>query len=166
MQSMDSRLVKIVEAMRIISTAVGFSLAYKALEHPPTDQAIRTLTLTYAISLCGTCAFEGLFLAKATAKEKGYDHGQEVRVNPYHRQNTMWFLSASIVGVAWASNSTTTVNASLLYITLTGGFFILSAINHAWEAIAHGNSTWQNLNRPFLLLAMAGASIQIALSYR
>ncbi len=163
---MGSRWVKLVEAVRIFGAAVGFSLAYGALDNPPSVNAIRILALTYAIALCGTCAFEGLFLAKASAKEKGYDTLPEGRINPYHRQNTMWFLSATIVGVGWAATPTTDAGAFLLYVVLIGGFFVLSALNHTWEAIAHGNKTWQNLNRPILLLAMAGASIQILLAYR
>ena len=30
--------------------------------------------------------------------------------------------------------------------TSQSSFFVLSALNHAWEAIGHGNRTWQNLS--------------------
>lgn len=55
--------------------------------------------------------------------------------------------------------------AFLLYVVFICSFFVLSALNHAWQAIGHGNRTWQNLNRPFLSLAMVGASVPIIMSY-
>ena len=163
---MGTLLVKVLEAVRIIGTTTGFALAYGAFDTPLSSNAIRILALTYAFALCGTCAFEGLFLARATAHEKGYDHSEQGVRNPYQNQNTMWFLSATIVGASWACLSATASEALLLYVMLIGTFFVLSAFNHAWEALSHDNRTWQNVNRPFLSLAMVLGSLPIVLAYR
>ncbi|MDG2020870.1 MAG: hypothetical protein P8J59_02865 [Phycisphaerales bacterium] len=158
-------VVKLVEAVRIFGTGLGFYMAYAAWGDSPSPDAIRILTLAFAISMCGTCAFEGLFLAKTTAREKGFDQAGGGSVGPYQRQNTMWFLVATVVGVVWATAFPDDVRAFLLYVVLICGFFLLSAVNHAWQAIAHRNMTWQNLDRPILAVAMAGGSVPIITSY-
>ena len=163
---MGSFSVKVVESVRMMGSTAGFALAYRAMDTPLSSNAIRILALTYAIALCGTCAFEGLFMAQSTALEKGYAKSAQDDRNPYQRQNTMWFLAATIVGVSWASRSTEASGALLLYVVLVGVFFVLSAANHTWEAIVHGNRTWQNLNRPFLSLALVTASLPIVMAYR
>ena len=162
---MKRGVVKLVEAVRIFGTGAGFYMAYAAWGEPSSPDAIRMLTLTFAIAMCGTCAFEGLFLAEATAMEKGYDRTSGGGVDPYHRQNTMWFLAAAIVGVVWAVVFPQATEAFVLYVVLLCAFFLLSAGNHAWQAIRYGNQTWQNLNRPFLAIGMAGGSVPIISSY-
>ena len=157
-------LVKLVEAVRILGTAVGFVLAYDAWGEPASVEPIRMLALTLAIPMCGTCALEGLFLTRATAREKGYASAGDDSINPYQIQNTMWFLSAALVGLAWVLFVPEATQAFVLYVLLILGFFLLSAINHAWQAIAHGNRTWQNLDRPFLAAAMIGGSLPIILT--
>ena len=159
-------LVKLAEAIRIIGSALGFFLAYGALETPASPDAIRILALTFALALCAPCAVEGLCLAKATAREKGYDQLGSGRIDPYQRQSALWFLAATVVAVAWALTAPEATAAFLLYVELIGGFFVLSALNHAWEAIGGGNRTWQNLNRPFLSLALVGGGVPILLAYR
>ena len=160
-----SNLVKLVELIRTFGTALGFHLAYGALEVPPSPASIKILTLTFAIAMCGTLAFEGIFLAKAAAREKGYDQVSSAMIDPYQLQNTMWFLAATIAGVVWAAWFPDAIEAFLLYVVLICGFFALSALNHAWQAIGHGNRTWQNLSRPFLSLAMVGGSVPIIMAY-
>lgn len=48
--------------------------------------------LTDAIAHCGTCAFEGLFLAQATAHEKGQDQSKQFlcAVGPQPRLGSNW----------------------------------------------------------------------------
>lgn len=163
--NVKSNLVRLVEFIRIFGTALGFYLAYVALGVPSSPTSIRILALTFAIAMCGTLAFEGTFLAKATAREKGYDQLNSAMIDPYQLQNTMWFLAATVVGVAWAAWFPDAAEAFLLYVVLICSFFVLSALNHAWQAIEHGNRTWQNLSRPFLSLAMVVGSVPIIMSY-
>ena len=157
-------MVRIVEGLRILGTGVGFYLAYGAWD-PDSSEAIRILAFTFAIAMCGTCAIEGVFLARATGIEKGYASSGDVQVNPYHVQNTMWFLAATIVGVSWASACPQSTQGFLVYVILVSLFFLLSAGNHAFQAIRRGNRTWANLNRPFLTLAMVAGGVPIILSY-
>ena len=157
-------LVKLVEVVRILGTGVGFVLAYGFWGDPTPAESIRILALTLALPMCGTCALEGLFLSRATAREKGYASKGEPAINPYQIQNAMWFLAATLVGLGWGLFSPDATRAFVLYVVLILGFFLLSAINHSWQAIAHGNRTWQNLDRPFLAAAMVGGSLPIILS--
>lgn len=158
---MKGRLVKAVEMFRILGVGLGFYLAYANLGEA---ESIRVLSLTFAIAMCGTLALEGLFLAKATAEEKGYAVVIGDARDPYQVQNTMWFLSASIIGIAWTRLRPEATEAYLLYVVMLCSFFALSAMNHAWQAIKHGNRTWQNLNRPFLSLSMVVGSLPIIMS--
>ena len=157
-------LVKLVEVVRILGTAVGFALAYGVWGDPTPAESIRILALTLAVPMCGTCAFEGLFLTRATAREKGYGSTNDDSINPYQTQNAMWFLAATMVGLGWGLFAPDATRAFVLFVVLILGFFVLSAINHTWQAIAHGNRTWQNLDRPFLAAAMVGGSLPIILS--
>ena len=157
-------LVKVVEGVRILGTGAGFCLAYGAW-NPEAPDTIRILALTFAIAMCGTCAFEGIFLSRATALEKGYASSGYGRINPYHIQNTMWFVAATIVGIAWGLGYPDATQGFLVYVALVSIFFLLSASNHACQAVRHENRTWQNLNRPFLTLAMVGGGVPIMVSY-
>lgn len=163
--TVESTLVKLVEFVRILGAALGFYLAYAALDAPSSPTAIRILALTFAIAMCGTLAFEGMFLATATAREKGYNRVGNTIIDPYQLQNTMWFLAATIVGVVWSVWFPHATMAFLLYAVFIGCFFVLSALNHAWQAIAHGNKTWQNISRPLLSLALVAGSVPIIMSY-
>ncbi|MCP4834261.1 MAG: hypothetical protein GY895_05790 [Phycisphaera sp.] len=159
-------LVKLVEAIRIVGTGIGFFLAYQSNADPPSGEAIRILAGTMAFVMCGTCAFEGLFLARATAREKGFDVRRDSnRRNPYQVQNSLWFLAAAIVGGAWVVFRPTDTGGLLLCVVLVLLFLLLSAANHAWEAVVHRNLTWQNLDRPILALAMLGGSVPILVHY-
>jgi len=163
--NVKSRLVKFVELVRILGVALGFYLSYAARDVPTSPASIRLLALTIAIAMCGTLSLEGIFLAKAAAREKGYDQVNDLMVDPYQLQNTMWFVAASVTGIAWTAWFPDATEAFLLYVVLICCFFVLSAMNHAWQAIVHGNKTWQNLSRPFLSLAMVVGSVPLIIPY-
>ena len=157
---LSSLLVKAVEATRIFGTAIGFYLVYDAYGVDDTQGALMRLVLTLGIGMCGTCAFESLFLSKATAREKGYDLGEE-QVSPYQIQNAMWFVSGTFMAgfVYWFYPTSKPAGAT--YVLLILIFFGLSALNHGYQAIRHGNLTWQNLNRPFLFVTLIAASVPV-----
>jgi hypothetical protein len=46
------------------------------------------------------------------------------------------------------------IKAELTILFVFFFFFMLSAGNHAIEAIRHKNYKWQNINRPFILLLL------------
>ena len=77
------------------------------------------------------------------------------------RQNALWFFAATVISVivfVWYPDSPSANATYLLFVNL---FLGLSAINHALEAITNQNHTWQNLNRPFLLVALIVATVPI-----
>ncbi|MCP4001351.1 MAG: hypothetical protein GY727_10620 [Gammaproteobacteria bacterium] len=156
-------IAKCTEWLRIGGIAAGFFFIYDTYDTHSTDNAIeaaRFLTLVVGLALCGTCAIEGFFFPQASAHEKGFDIGAG-RSNPYHRQNTLWFFSAAVMSVivfVWYPDSPSANATYLLFVNL---FLGLSAINHALEAIGNHNLTWQNLNRPFLFIALIAATVPI-----
>ncbi len=154
------KISKYTEWSRIGGVAVGFYFVYDAHSAGDAIEAARLLTLVIGLALCGTSAIEGLFFPKASALEKGFDMGKG-RSNPYQRQNALWFFSATVVSVivfVWYPDSPSANATYLLFVNL---FLGLSAINHALEAIANQNLTWQNLNRPFLFVALIVATVPI-----
>ena len=108
---------------------------------------------------------EGLFLGRATAREKGYDSVGDATIDPYQIQNALWFLAVSVCGAIWGVWFPAATQAFLLYVVTVFAFFLLSAVNHAVQAVRHGNQTWQNLDRPFLAAAMIGGGLPIIVSY-
>ena len=103
--------------------------------------------MTFAFAMCGPCAAEGLLLARAAARAKGFGGKNGDVGSPYHLQSTLWFLASAIVGGTWCLILPDDTWAFLLYSILIASFFMLSLMNHAWQAIVHGNRTWQNLSR-------------------
>lgn len=63
----------------------------------------------------------------------------------------MWFLAATMVCLGWGLFSPDMTRAFVLSVVLILGFFLLSAINHTWQVIAHENRTcrsWIDRFRP------------------
>ena len=73
-------------------------------------------------------------------------------------------MAATVASVVVFAGYPTSRPASVTYLVLVTLFFGLSALNHAYQAIRHGNLTWQNLNRPFLFAALVAATVPILLS--
>lgn len=163
--SIKRGLVRLVEAVRIVGTGVGFYFAYAAWTEPSSPDSIRILALTLAIPMCGSCAVEGLLLGRATAREKGYGSAGDAAIDPYQIQNALWFLAVSVCGVIWGLWFPAAIQAFVFYVVMVFAFFLLSAVNHAVQAVRHGNRTWQNLDRPFLAAAMIGGGLPIIVSY-
>ena len=159
------RAVKVFEAVRVLGTAAGLYLAYAAQKEPITPASIRILAMTFAFAMGGPCAAEGLLLARAAARAKGFGGKNGDVGSPYHLQSTLWFLASAIVGGTWCLILPDDTWAFLLYSILIASFFMLSLMNHAWQAIVHGNRTRQNLSRPILAIALIAGSVPILLRY-
>ena len=88
---------------------------------------------------------------KESAKEKGYGAN-----SAYQIQTALFFLSISLMSVwlyivdwgVWA-------DVTLLFTFLLS--MTLSAANHAYQAVAHHNLTWNNLIRPLGVIALIAA---------
>jgi hypothetical protein len=160
----SSDIAKCIEWLRIggvIGGVIcGFYFVYNAHSDGDVIQAARPLTLVLGIALCGTCAIEGIFFAKASALEKGFDSAS-AHSSQYQRQSALWFVTGTIVSVIVFVWYPETSAASLIYLLFVSIFLGLSAINHAYKAVCHRNVTWQNLNRPFLFIALIAATVPV-----
>ncbi len=142
-------IVKLFEISRIAAVSIGFFLAYYyggSAEH-----ILHILLPWLVVPIMGFSAVEGLFFGKTSAKAKGYGAN-----SAYQMQTALFFLSISIMSVwlyfvDWGEWADVTLLFTFL-LSLT-----LSAINHTYQAVAHGNYTWNNLIRPIGVIALIAA---------
>ncbi|OFY51697.1 MAG: hypothetical protein A2W85_08575 [Bacteroidetes bacterium GWF2_41_31] len=148
-------VVKLFEIKRIIAVGLGFFLAY--FYGGSAEEIIHLLLPWLIIPIMGFSAVEGLFFGKDAARAKGYGAN-----SAYQIQTALFFLSITFMSiwlyfVHWGVWSEIT----LLFTFLLS--LLLSAINHTYQAIAHGNYTWNNLIRPIGVIALI-ASVYYPLS--
>ena len=74
-------------------------------------------------------------------------------------QSTLWFASSCIVGVVAFFVYPRESSPQIVLATLQLLFFLMSALNHAYETVSHGNWRWQNVNRPLLSAAMVAGAV-------
>ena len=160
MMHRGSLIIRAIEMIRIATMMAGFYWIYDRQALGLEVEALRFLVLTLALSLCGTCALEGVFFSESSAREKGYRVEGE-RKSPYQVQNLAWFLAATATGV-WLFEVDSQDPAALLgYAVFVLLFFGLSALNHGYQAIRFGNLTWQNVNRPVLFGVLIVAAVPV-----
>ncbi len=148
-------IVKIFEISRFVAVGIGFFLAY--YYGGSGEHIIHLLLPWLVVPIMGFSAVEGLFFGKDSAKAKGYGAN-----SAYQIQTALFFLSISLMSVwlyivdwgVWA-------DVTLLFTFLLS--MTLSAANHTYQAVAHHNLTWNNLIRPFGVLALI-ASVYYPLS--
>ncbi|CAE7474340.1 unnamed protein product [Symbiodinium sp. CCMP2456] len=158
-------MVRVIEFSRIALAIAGYAVAYYFSIHGSREDAARFLQLALSVALSGTCALEGACFYETAARQKGYDRGFDFSTgrNPYATQSTLWFASSCIVGVVAFFAYPRESSAQIVLATLQLLFFIMSALNHGYETVAHGNWRWQNMNRPLLSLAMVAGAVPILL---
>ncbi|CAE7636913.1 unnamed protein product, partial [Symbiodinium sp. KB8] len=153
-------MVRVIEFSRIALAIAGYAVAYVYSAQGHVEDAARLLQLGLSVALSGTCALEGICFYETAARQKGYDRGFDFSTgrNPYATQSTLWFASSCIVGVVAFFVYHRESSPQIALATLQLLFFLMSALNHAYETVAHGSWRWQNVNRPLLSVAMvAGA---------
>ncbi|CAE7249271.1 irc3 [Symbiodinium microadriaticum] len=156
-------MVRAIEISRIALTAAGYTVAYFFSIHGSREDATRFLQLALSVALSGTCALEGACFYETAARQKGYDRGFDFSTgrNPYATQSTLWFASSCIVGVVAFFVYSRESSPQIVLATLQLSFFLMSALNHWYETVAHGNWHWQNMARPVLSLAMVTGAVPI-----
>jgi hypothetical protein len=122
---MNKQLVKGFEILRIVLSALGFYLAYSETSH---TQALFWIIALVIIPLSGLTGLESLLFSSAAAKQKGRE------VSPYQIQSAMNNLAVAITAIIililnWGAQAKITIIAVSLV------FFLLSAVQHAREAI-------------------------------
>ena len=90
MMHRGSLIIRAIEMIRIATMMAGFYWIYDRQALGLEIEALRFLVLTLALSLCGTCALEGVFFSESSAREKGYRVEGE-RKSPYQIQNLARF---------------------------------------------------------------------------
>ncbi|CAE7726816.1 unnamed protein product, partial [Symbiodinium pilosum] len=153
-------MVHVIEFSRIALAMAGCAVAYAYSTQGHVEDAARLLQLGLSVALSGTCALEGICFYETAARQKGYDRGFDFSNgrNPYATQSTLWFAASCLVGVVAFFVYPRNPSAQIVLATLQLLFFLMSALNHAYEAVSHGNWRWQNVSRPLLSVAMvAGA---------
>ena len=88
------------------------------------------------------------FLGNESAKMKGFEVGSN-----YQRQSAIALLSYAVIAVVvylcnWGIRSELTILFTFFF------FIFFSAINHGVDAVKNKNYKLQNVNRPFLTLAL------------
>ena len=98
---------------------------------------------------------------RGSATPSRYDRGFDFSTgrNPYATQSTLWFASSCIVGVVAFFVYPRECSPQIVLATLQLLFFLMSALNHAYETVSHGNWLWQNMNRVLLSLAMVAGAV-------
>ena len=81
-------IIKIIEALRIAGAGSGVFCAYFIGTTP--QEVLHIMCPWLLVSIAGTTGFEGLFLGKLSAEEKGYEQGSN-----YQKQSAiavLWFI--------------------------------------------------------------------------
>ncbi|CAK9051741.1 Uncharacterized protein SCF082_LOCUS28374 [Durusdinium trenchii] len=160
-------MVYFIEFIRIALTTAGYGISYyyfvdshftksETTMASKVAESVRWLQLGLSAGLSAPCALEGIFFAEAAAREKGYDRGFDYATgrNPYATQSTLWFLVSFIIGLITFFVYPRETPAQLVLILLQLLFFTLSAFNHCYEALVHGNWVCENTMRPILSFTM------------
>lgn len=153
-------MVRVIEIFRILLCCAGYAWAYHYYSQKHFVTAVRWLQVALSHALCGTAVVEGIWFYEAAGRLKGYHQGFDYSVgrNPYQTQNTLWFATSLVISCATFCAYSDLAPPQIAMGGLQLLFFTLSAMNHTYEAVAHGNCHWQNINRPILsLLLLAGA---------
>lgn len=145
-----SYLLKLLGILRISGTAVAFYWGYK-IGYTGTYDPIAQLHFmipVIIVAISGTSGLEGLFLGNESAKIKGFEVGSN-----YQRQSAIALLSYAVIAVLvylcdWGIRSELTILFTFFF------FIFFSAINHGVDAVKNKNYKFQNVNRPFLTLAL------------
>ena len=143
-------LLNLLEILRIVGTAIAFYWGYKigfAGTYDPIAQ-LHFMIPTIIVAISGTSGLEWLFLGNESAKMKGFEVGSN-----YQRQSAIALLSYAVIAVIvyfcnWGIRAELTILFTFIF------FFFFSAINHGVDAVKNKNYKLQNLNRPFLTLAL------------
>ena len=143
-------LIQLLDILRIVLVGIAFYVGYSIgfdTTYNPVAQ-LHFMIPVVIVAIAGISGLEGLIFGKKTARAKGFETGSN-----YQKQSSFALLSyAGGALLVYFSNWGIYAELTILFVFFF--FFTLSAINHGIDAIRHKNYTWQNINRPFILLLM------------
>jgi hypothetical protein len=148
-------IVKVLDILRIAAVCIAFFFGYQvgyAHGYNPAAQ-LHFMIPVVVCAIAGLSGIEGLFFGRQAAEIKGYETGSN-----YQRQSAIALLSYAFIAwlvcfLDWGLKAELTILFTFFF------FFIFSAVNHAVDAVKRHNYAWQNINRPFLVVMLAGGFI-------
>ncbi|HOD16144.1 MAG TPA: hypothetical protein PK307_01415 [Spirochaetota bacterium] len=143
-------LLHILDIARILGVAATFYIGYSigfAGDYDPIAQ-LHFMVPAVIVIIAGISGIEGLVLGDRAAAAKGY-----AADGNYQRQSSFALLSYAAVAVfvrvsGWGIRAELTIFFAFIF------FLVFSGINHAASAVRDRNFKWQNINRPFITLAL------------
>lgn len=100
--------------------------------------------------MCGTVAFEGLFLGEVAAAKIGYAPNRAYQIQSALANAALALTAGLVYVLGWGQHAEAAIVTAMLL------FFTLSAGNHAYTALRGGNLKPVNLLRPVLALLLLG----------
>jgi hypothetical protein len=147
--------LKLLDILRIAMVCLTFFFGYQigyAHGYDPVAQLHFMIPLIIT-AIAGISGLEGLLFAKETAALKGFETGSN-----YQRQSALAILSYAVVAIiVWIIDWG--IKAELTILFAFTFFFTFSAVNHAVDAVKRKNYSWQNINRPFIMLMLLAGMI-------
>jgi len=148
-------IVKIFDILRISIVCLTFFFGYRigsSGDYDPIAQLHFMIPLII-VAIAGISGIEGLLFARKSAEAKGFETGSN-----YQRQSAIALLSYAVVSVIvyftqWGIKAELTIFFTFIF------FIFFSGINHAVDAFQRKNFKWQNINRPFITLALIAGMI-------
>jgi uncharacterized membrane protein HdeD (DUF308 family) len=143
-------IIKFLDIMRIAIVCFTFYFGYSigfANGYDPIAQLHFMIPVIIA-TISGISGLEGLLFAKKSAEAKGFEVGSN-----YQRQSDIALLSYAAVAILvyfcnWGIKAELTIFFAFIF------FFLFSGVNHGIDAVKRKNYKWQNINRPFITLAL------------
>lgn len=143
-------LIQLLDIIRILLVGIafyfGYSIGFEGTYNPIAQ--LHFMIPIVIIAIAGISGLESLIWGKKAAEAKGYEVGGN-----YQKQSGFSLLSYAF-GAIFVYFANWGIKAELTILFVFFFFFILSASNHAIEAIRNKNYKWQNINRPFILLLL------------
>jgi FlaA1/EpsC-like NDP-sugar epimerase len=156
-------LLNLLDALRILVVCVAFYVGYNigfAGEYDPVAQLHFMIPVVIA-AISGISGLEGLLFGRKSAEAKGFSADSN-----YQRQSAIAMISFAFIAILvyfleWGIKAELTIFFAFVF------FFFFSGLNHALDAIRRKNYQWQNINRPFITLALiAGMLYPVIMALR
>jgi hypothetical protein len=148
-------LLNILDTLRILIVCVAFFVGYQIGFRDTYDPIaqLHAMIPVIIVAIAGISGLEGLLFGKKSASAKGFTADSN-----YQRQSAIALLSYAVIAILvyflnWGIKAELTIFFSFIF------FFIFSGLNHAVDAVRRKNYKWQNINRPFITLAMIAGMI-------
>jgi len=147
------RLTMIIEWIRPIGIVLVFLLG-EAQSSDPVSK-LHILAPFIILIMCGTVAFESIFLGKAASEKIGYAPSRAYQLQSGLANLAIAITALIVYFLDWGKFA----DATILIVMLM--FFTLSAVNHTVTIIKNRNTKFANLMRPVLTILLLAYLVPI-----